>query len=157
MGAEWGFSLPVAGRVVQTHGAAAVEGEVKMRPARSRSGRATGTYTPGTLWLMGQHVPGWRGGRGVIAALLPLLVASRVHAATYYVATTGDDASDGTSPDTAWRTVTYAATVAAAGDTVYIKAGLYTGEVVSVSNAGTEALPREREHVPQLDRPQQHR
>jgi hypothetical protein len=55
--------------------------------------------------------------------LVLLLRGTAAQAVVYHVATTGDDAADGTSPQTAWRTVTFAATVAAAGDTVYIKAG----------------------------------
>jgi parallel beta-helix repeat protein len=70
-----------------------------------------------------------------------LLGAAPLSAATYYVATSGSDTRDGTSPQQAWGTVTYAATRATAGDTVYIKAGLYRGENVVVRNSGTEKAP----------------
>ena len=59
----------------------------------------------------------------------------------YYVSTSGHDTNDGTSPQTAWRTVTYAAMKAIAGDTVYIKAGLYNDELVWIGNSGTENAP----------------
>jgi MYXO-CTERM domain-containing protein len=74
--------------------------------------------------------------------LLSLLGVTRAGAATYYVTSTGgSDDADGTSPETAWATVTHAAAVATAGDTVYIKAGVYQGEEVVVRGAGTAQAP----------------
>ena len=55
----------------------------------------------------------------------------------YYVAGAQSNASD-SNPGTEaqpWKTIAYAAAVARAGDTVYIKAGLYTG-AVNVANSG---------------------
>jgi MYXO-CTERM domain-containing protein len=75
------------------------------------------------------------------ACLAPLLGVGDADAATYYVATTGSDSNDGMTVDSAWATVTYAATIALAGDTVYIKAGLYPDEEVVVANSGTEGAP----------------
>jgi parallel beta-helix repeat protein len=69
------------------------------------------------------------------------VVARTAEAATYYVATSGDDTHDGMSPERAWATVTHAGTLAAAGDTVYIKAGKYLDEEVVIENSGTEAAP----------------
>lgn len=57
--------------------------------------------------------------------------------ASYYVAGAQSNASD-SNPGTEsqpWKTIAYAARVAKAGDTVYIKAGLYSG-AVSVANSG---------------------
>ncbi len=58
------------------------------------------------------------------AALLMLLAARTVHAATYYVATTGLDTNAGTlaSP---FKTIKMGAQQLAAGDTLYIRAGTY--------------------------------
>ncbi|MEN6627851.1 MAG: disaggregatase related repeat-containing protein, partial [Candidatus Sumerlaeia bacterium] len=59
-------------------------------------------------------------------------------AATYYVST-DSGASDGNAGTEAkpWRTITYAASKAVAGDTVKIKAGNYGNEHVVVANSGT--------------------
>ncbi|MCA9293524.1 MAG: hypothetical protein KDA20_06900, partial [Phycisphaerales bacterium] len=40
--------------------------------------------------------------------------------ATYYVRTGGNNSNSGTSAGSAWSTVAYAATIANAGDTVYV-------------------------------------
>ncbi len=57
--------------------------------------------------------------------------------ATYYVSTQrGSNSNNGTSQLTPWLTLTYAATMVAAGDTVYIGSGIYR-ENVSLSTAGT--------------------
>lgn len=75
---------------------------------------------------------------GVLVALfcLPLLVLAGVQwlvpvpnvanesALIYYVATDGDDSQEGTL-DHPWATLTYAAETVSAGDTVYIKGGIY--------------------------------
>lgn len=61
----------------------------------------------------------------------------------YYVSTKGNDANPGTgsSKEKAWRTITYAATKAVAGDTVYIEGGNYGNENVVITNAGSETSP----------------
>ena len=61
--------------------------------------------------------------------------AGAAHAATYYVATTGNDASPGTQA-APWKTVNHAAQVAVAGDTVNVRAGLYN-EWVNVAHSGS--------------------
>jgi parallel beta-helix repeat protein len=69
------------------------------------------------------------------------------HAATYYVATAADGGSNSNdgSENSPWKTITYAATIADEGDTVYIKAGLYDTqngkENVVFDTAGTAANP----------------
>jgi len=73
---------------------------------------------------------------------LSLALCWSVSAATYYVRTNGNDANAGTS-DTAggaWLTVGKAASTVAAGDTVYIRAGTYSEEVV-LTTSGTAANP----------------
>jgi hypothetical protein len=58
---------------------------------------------------------------------------------TYYVSTSGDDSNAGTlaSP---WRTIQHAANMAAAGDTVYVRAGAYN-EIVTMQTSGTSLAP----------------
>jgi hypothetical protein len=69
-----------------------------------------------------------------------LLLATGAHGAlaattTYYVATTGNDASAGTLA-APWKTINHAAQVAAAGDTVNVRGGTYE-EVVTVAHSGS--------------------
>lgn len=56
----------------------------------------------------------------------------------YYVDTNGNDSNSGslTQP---WKTLTYASTIASPGDTVYVKAGLYTENVVFSKNGTTNS------------------
>ncbi|MEN6627991.1 MAG: disaggregatase related repeat-containing protein [Candidatus Sumerlaeia bacterium] len=77
----------------------------------------------------------------LIAAMI-WLAAVPSQAATYYVAT-DSGASDGNAgtQDKPWRTITYAASKAVAGDTVMIKAGSYGREHVVVKNSGTASKP----------------
>ena len=67
--------------------------------------------------------------------LLLVLVPYRVQANTYYVATNGNDANQGieTQP---WKTIQKAANTLVAGDTVFIKAGIYNERVI-IKNSGT--------------------
>jgi len=71
--------------------------------------------------------------------ILPLTLAaivsfgSRASAATYYVATTGNDANPGT-PDLPWRTLQHAVDSLAPGDTVLVKSGSYLG--CRIGNSG---------------------
>jgi len=56
--------------------------------------------------------------------------------ATYYVRKSGSDAAAGTSAGAAWLTIDKAANTVAAGDTVYIGAGVYR-ELVTMDTSGT--------------------
>ena len=58
---------------------------------------------------------------------------------TYYVSTTGKDQNTGLSPDAAFLTLQQAADVAAAGDSVIVLEGNYTG--FDIRTSGTENLP----------------
>ena len=63
---------------------------------------------------------------------------------TYYVRTTGNNASAGTSPATAWATLTKAlgASGIASGDTVYVGAGTYRETVtVAMTSPTAEIRP----------------
>ena len=54
---------------------------------------------------------------------------------SYYVAPTGDDANPGTEAEP-WKTIQHAADTLAAGDTVYVRAGVYN-EAVSINVSGS--------------------
>ncbi|NOU10112.1 MAG: right-handed parallel beta-helix repeat-containing protein [Nitrospira sp.] len=71
------------------------------------------------------------------SALLPTVAAQ---AATYYVATTGNNSSSGTSSQP-WRTVAYAAAKMVAGDTTYVKGGVYSEGLVRFNKSGTSSAP----------------
>ncbi len=60
-------------------------------------------------------------------------------AATYYVSTSGSDSSSG-SQSQPWRTLKKAASVLAAGNTLYIRGGVYT-ETVDFYRSGTSSAP----------------
>lgn len=81
----------------------------------------------------------------LFTVLITLLMASTGFAATYYVDKNNSNASDnnpGTSESAPWATFTKAAGSAKAGDTVYVKDGIYyeAGEI-RVANSGTSAAP----------------
>lgn len=85
---------------------------------------------------------------GLITTILLLsLFPASACATEYFVATDGDDNNDGTSINSPWRTLVYAASSSLVnpGDTVYVKAGTadndwYTGNVV-FSRGGTSGIP----------------
>ena len=73
-----------------------------------------------------------------LSLFLFLAGVSNVFAGTYYVDRNhpvANDSNAGTE-DFPWKTIVYAAEVARAGDTVYIKAGIYTDGDVVVGNSG---------------------
>jgi parallel beta-helix repeat protein len=72
--------------------------------------------------------------------LLLGLLTSHLGATTYYVAKTGNDASPGTEAEP-WLTIGHAATLVAAGDTCWVKAGVYAENVNFNGNAGTMTDP----------------
>ena len=57
--------------------------------------------------------------------------------ATYYVSLNGNDANDGRSEDTSFRTINRGAQAARAGDTVMVKPGNYGSETVTPAASGT--------------------
>jgi hypothetical protein len=63
------------------------------------------------------------------------LLSQAAAGTTYYVATTGSDSNRGTQ-DAPFRTIQHAATVAVAGDTVLVAAGVYN-ELVAPPHSGT--------------------
>ena len=75
--------------------------------------------------------------RSCAAAGLFLAAATQMHAANYYVATTGSDTNAGTvlSP---WKTVQKAADTLKPGDTAYVRAGVYGKVTVNVSGTAAD-------------------
>jgi hypothetical protein len=71
------------------------------------------------------------------SAFLPTVAA---HAATYYVATTGNNSYPGTSSQP-WRTVAYAVSKMVAGDTTYVKGGTYNEGLIQFKRSGTQSSP----------------
>jgi len=57
-----------------------------------------------------------------------------------YVSLNGNDAHDGQTPETAWRTLTRAASSAAPGETVYVMPGTYA-ETMTIDIKGSEEKP----------------
>ncbi len=76
-----------------------------------------------------------------VMAGLMFVFCSSVHAGTYYVSPSGDNANNGLTEKIAWKTIAHAAKVAKAGDTVMIQPGNYGCERVVFANSGTEKQP----------------
>src|SRR3990172_7755295 len=74
-----------------------------------------------------------------LASLEIFLSYSPTKAATYYVSTTGNDANSGTKTSP-WKTLQKATSTVDAGDTIYVRAGIYR-ETVSISKSGTVDSP----------------
>jgi len=75
----------------------------------------------------------------VVMFSLALLAAS-ADAATYYVSTSGNDANNG-AQSTPFATISHAAGIVAAGDTVYVRGGVYNG-LVRISSKGTSSATK---------------
>ncbi|MCC6748960.1 MAG: right-handed parallel beta-helix repeat-containing protein [Deltaproteobacteria bacterium] len=67
-------------------------------------------------------------------------LACEAHAATYYVATTGNDSTGTGSTNAPWKTIGRASGELVAGDILEVRAGTYT-EQVSLDNGGSAASP----------------
>ena len=71
--------------------------------------------------------------------LIPVMV-SVAQAATYYVATTGNDSAAGTEEALPFRTIQRAASLMRAGDTCLIRGGIYR-ETVTLAHSGSTGAP----------------
>ncbi|MBI3476762.1 MAG: right-handed parallel beta-helix repeat-containing protein [Acidobacteria bacterium] len=76
--------------------------------------------------------------RSLSCICFSLLCSGFGFGATYYVATSGNNANDGLSRRTAWRNVQYAANHVQAGDTVNVLGGVYN-ETVNIPASGSAA------------------
>jgi hypothetical protein len=94
-----------------------------------------------------QNIGYYKSGMIIACFCLFFITANKLTATTYYVSTTGSNSNAGTSESSAWKTITYAATMIQEGDTVYIKAGEYSltnnglKENVVFNTSGTAAAP----------------
>lgn len=77
----------------------------------------------------------------IILTFLIAWAASGAWAKQYYVHPDGDDRHPGDSHATAWRTLSHAISRVGPGDTVYVGAGRYQGQLYMNRFAGTEAAP----------------
>jgi hypothetical protein len=75
-----------------------------------------------------------------LALTLMLAIAPAAQAATYYVATTGNDSAAGTEEALPFRTIQKAANLMRAGDTCLIRAGTYR-ETITPANSGEAGAP----------------
>lgn len=71
------------------------------------------------------------------SAFLPTVAA---HTATYYVATTGSNSNPGTQSNP-WKTVAHAVNTMVAGDTTYVRGGVYNEGLIRFKKSGTAAAP----------------
>jgi len=70
-----------------------------------------------------------------------LALSSTAQSGTYHVSPTGNDANDGLSERSAWKTISHAAKVAKAGDTVLVLPGDYGDERAVFANSGEKGKP----------------
>ncbi len=68
------------------------------------------------------------------------LSTGTVHAETYYVATTGNNSNPGTSTQP-WQTIAYAGSKMVAGDTTYVRGGVYKERLIRFGKSGTLSAP----------------
>ncbi|HEY4363994.1 MAG TPA: right-handed parallel beta-helix repeat-containing protein [Bryobacteraceae bacterium] len=73
------------------------------------------------------------------------LCCSTTYAATYYVATTGNDSHAG-STSQPWKTLQHAVDTIKPGDTILVEAGTYAG--CRIGKAGTQSAPKTLEAAP---------
>jgi len=75
----------------------------------------------------------------IFVAILAVLLAPAGLAAEFYVATKGSDANPGTI-DQPWKTIQHAAETLQAGDTVFVRKGVYKA-LVNIHVSGTQGAP----------------
>jgi len=77
----------------------------------------------------------------ILFALFALLGGAHAAATTYYVGPTGSDYSSGLWADTPFRTIQKAMNVAVAGDTVFVREGVYREQVDVYRGGGVAGKP----------------
>jgi len=63
----------------------------------------------------------------LLGILILLICPMLAYATDYYVATDGNDSNNGLTTNTAWLTLSHAISASLGGDTIYVRAGTYTG------------------------------
>jgi len=137
------FGNPVAGQQVEI--AATGSGNTITQPPAPTDGAgiaagAIASTTPEVKTITATVNPG---PQPVSLQQAPTVEFVPIPANTYYVRTSGfdpPDCSGGTSPATAWRTISKAAACVGAGDTVHVGGGTYV-ESVLLTTAGTGLFP----------------
>ncbi len=78
----------------------------------------------------------------ILACILAsaFLPTEATQAATYYVATTGNNSNSGTTSQP-WRTVAYAVSRMIAGDMTYVRGGTYNEGLIQFRRSGTQSAP----------------
>lgn len=76
-----------------------------------------------------------------LIVLILLLFPFSSHATTYYVATTGSNANNGTDETTPFLTVAHCVTTMIAGDTCLVRGGTYAESEVRFRRSGTASAP----------------
>ncbi len=76
---------------------------------------------------------------GLVALLTPIMLAAPSRAATYYVATNGNDSNPGSS-SSPWRTLQKAANSVQAGDVVLVGNGNYTGFQITADGTASSRI-----------------
>lgn len=98
----------------------------------------------------------------VVAAIM---LATATSATNYYVATTGSNSANGTTPDTPFLTIQKGAQMAKAGDTVFVAPGTYSemnikptysgsqakGHIVFIAQSGSDAVIISKENTTSSD------
>lgn len=77
-------------------------------------------------------------GTCILASTFLLEVGAQ--AATYFVATTGNNNNSGTSAQP-WKTIAYATSRMVAGDTTYVRGGTYNEGAIRFGRSGTSSVP----------------
>ncbi|MBR2886264.1 MAG: right-handed parallel beta-helix repeat-containing protein, partial [Clostridia bacterium] len=78
----------------------------------------------------------------IVMTFAPAMHIAASGGVTYYVSPEGSDSSSGLSESEAWKTFSYAAKTAQAGDTVIFEDGTYNeSQLTIITNSGTEFLP----------------
>lgn len=76
----------------------------------------------------------------ICAIATALWPSGGTYAENYYVSLTGSDSNPGTSTKP-WRTVAYAVASMVAGDTTYVRGGIYKEGIIKFGKSGTQSAP----------------
>jgi parallel beta-helix repeat protein len=83
----------------------------------------------------------WLSARPLLATCVFLMLSLSIEAAVYYVSTDGDDAADGTTTGTAWRTINASINRITAPDSLQIRGGTYREEITVTNTSGSAETP----------------